>query len=436
MADIHPFRALRYDVGRVGDLSDVVAPPYDVINEEMQTELYEKHPCNVVRLILNRTEPGDAGPDDKYERAATFLHRWTKDGVLSRDREEALYVYHQEFDWGGRHFVRKGFMCRIRLEEFGEGKIYPHEQTMSGPKADRLALTKACRANLSPIFGLFPDSDQAAQSPLEAAIVESTPVEATDHLGVIHRLWVVTDRAAINAAREVLRESPVFIADGHHRYETALNYRRHLAESGKLGDENDPANFVLMMLVGMSDPGLAILPTHRLVSGLPDITSEQLIAALGDYFEIEAVGTGAAAMQECWDLIDADGGQDVFGFGTTADDKWVFARLTDGSLMAQLAPDQSPAWRELGVSVLRNLVLEHQLKNNIAGADPQCTYVRLLEEVSEAQKAGTCQVACLVPPAGMDHIREIAGNFEKMPAKSTYFYPKLLSGLLINPLDQ
>jgi len=436
MADIHPFRALRYDVAQVGDVSDVIAPPYDVINEQMQAELYEKHPCNVVRLILNRNEPGDADGDAKYARAAGFLQRWLADGVLQREREDALYVYHQVFDWAGQHFVRKGFLCRIRLEEFGKGQIYPHEQTMSGPKADRLALTKACHANLSPIFGLFTDSEQAAQSPLEDVIIEKTPIEATDHLGVLHRLWVVTDREAINKARAVLQEKPVFIADGHHRYETALNYRNHLQETGQLKGENDPANFVLMMLIGMSDPGLAILPTHRLISGLPDITSDQLKEVLESHFELEVVGSGDAAMQECWDLIDADGGQDVFGFGTTADGQWTFARLKDSGPMAELAPDQSDAWRDLGVSVLRCLVLEHLLPKHFESADPQCAYVRLLEEVTESQQAGQCQLACLVPPAGMEHIEEIAGNFEKMPPKSTYFYPKLLSGLVINPLDQ
>ena len=436
MADIHPFRALRYDVSQVGDISDVIAPPYDVINEQMQTELYEKHPCNVTRLILNRSEPGDAGTDDRYERAASFLHRWINDGVLVREREEALYVYHQEFEYEGQQFVRKGFLCRIRLERFGEGTIYPHELTMSGPKADRLALTKACQANLSPIFGLFPDSNQAAQNPLEDVIIGKIPVEATDHLGVIHRLWVVTDHEAINKTREVLRDAPVFIADGHHRYETALNYRDHLAETGKPADENAPENFVLMMMVGMSDPGLAILPTHRLVSGLPDLTSEQLIAAIESNFETELIGEGDAAMQECWDLIDADGGQDVFAFGTTVDNKWVFARLTDAGPMAELAPEQSEAWRELGVSILHRLVLDHLVKTKIDGADPQCKYVRLLEEITEAQQEGRCQLGCLVPPAAMEHIEEIASNLEKMPAKSTYFYPKLLSGLLINPLDQ
>ncbi len=436
MADIHPFRALRYDVAQVGDISDVIAPPYDVINEQMQADLYEQHPCNVVRLILNRSEPGDTGNDERYGRAAKFLKRWIDDHVLIREREEALYVYHQEFEWAGQRYVRKGFLCRIRLEKFGEGAIYPHEETMSGPKADRLALTKACHTNLSPIFGLFPDDDQAAQTPLEKAIADTIPIEATDHLGVIHRMWVVTDHDAINQTREVLRDSPVFIADGHHRYETALNYREYLAEKGELTDENAPANFVLMMLVGMSDPGLAILPTHRLVSGLPDITSEQLIAALDGHFEFETIGEGDAAMQECWDLIDADGGQDVFGFGTTTDRKWLFARLKDDGPMADLAPEHSEAWRGLGVSLLRCLVLDHLLKKNLTGADPQCKYVRLLEEISEAQQNGSCQLVALVPPAGMEHIEEIAGNFEKMPPKSTYFYPKLLSGLLLNPLDQ
>ncbi|MBC7816024.1 MAG: DUF1015 domain-containing protein, partial [Planctomycetaceae bacterium] len=280
MADIHPFRAWQYDLAQVGDLSDVVTPPYDVIDEAFRSRLYKQHPCNVIRVDFNREEPGDTSPDEKYRRAAGFVKEWQAEGVWFREKEDALYVYHQEFDWEGRRYCRKGFVGRCRLEEFGQGCVYPHEQTLSGPKADRLLLTKATKMNLSPVFGLYPDPETKAQTILEKAIVGKTALEATDHLGVKHRLWAVTDRAVIDQVRDALKPQPIFIADGHHRYETSCNYRRWLIEQGQTIDENHPANFVLMMFVGMDDPGLAILPTHRLFSGLPDLTAEDLKTAL------------------------------------------------------------------------------------------------------------------------------------------------------------
>lgn len=435
MVEVQPLRGWRYDVAQVGSLADVTAPPYDVIGPAEQKELYERHPCNVVRLILNRDEPGDESTDARYQRAANFLRHWKADGILRQEREDALYVYHQEFEWEGRKYDRGGFLGRIRLEEFGRGQVYPHEQTMSGPKADRLLLTKACRTNLSPIFGLYPDEEAAGQTPLEEAIRGQTPLEVTDPLGVVHRIWPVSDRAVIGRVRDVLREKPVFIADGHHRYETALNYRRFLQERGELTDASHPANFVLMMFVGMSDPGLAILPTHRLVSGLPPLSTEDLAAALQGHFELEPVGTGDEAARDTWELMAADGGQDVFGFGTSADGAWVFARLKDASPMAELCPQQSAAWRRLGVSLLHRLVIDHLLKERFPDADPQCRYVHRMDEVTSALSGKECPLACLVAPAGIEHVREIASGFEKMPPKSTYFYPKLLSGLVFNPLE-
>jgi uncharacterized protein (DUF1015 family) len=435
MVDLRPLHGWRYDVSQVGSLADVVAPPYDVIGPAEQKELYERHPCNVVRLILNRDEPGDETGDARYARAANFLRQWKTQGILKHERDDALYVYHQDFTWEGRRYVRKGFLGRCRLEEFGQGQVFPHEQTMSGPKADRLALTKACKTNLSPIFGLYPDDAAAVQQPLEAAIAGKTPLEVTDGLGVIHRMWPVSDHTAVATVQQMLAERAIFIADGHHRYETALNYRRFLQEQGPLGDASAPANFVLMMFVGMSDPGLAILPTHRLVSGLPGVTSEQLAEALGSHFELETMGAGDEAARQTWEMIDADGGQDVFGFGTSADGQWLFARVTDASPMAEFCPDQTPAWRELGVSLLHKLVLDHLVQRQFPDATPSCRYVHLMDEVNQAMAEKTCQLACLVAPAGIGHVREIASQFEKMPPKSTFFYPKLLSGLVFNPLE-
>lgn len=432
MADVSPFRGWRYDVAQVGDLSDVTCPPYDVIDDAFQERLYQQHPCNVIRLELNRQEPGDAGPDDRYARAAGFLRHWQQDGVLKQEREDALYVYHQVFEWEGMQYTRRGFLGRIRLERFGEGQVYAHEQTMSGPKADRLALLKATQTNLSPIFGLYPDSDNAVQAPLEHAIRGATPLEARDHLGVIHRLWPVTAPAAIDPARRLLREKPVFIADGHHRYETANNYRDWLISEGKLAGPDAAANFVMMMFVGMSDPGLVILPTHRLISGVGDLVAADLTAALGKHFALEIIGTGPAAANETWELMSADGGQCVFGFGTTRDGQWTLARLTDGSPMKNLAPDQSDDWRALGVSLLHKLVIEHLLKVHNPQSQTTLRYVHSLDEVNASQSAKECQLACLVPPAQIDHVDKISRHLEKMPAKSTYFYPKLQTGLVFN----
>jgi uncharacterized protein (DUF1015 family) len=436
MADVHPFRGWRYDLGQVGDLSDVTAPPYDVISPEQQRDLYERHPCNVIRLILNRDEPGDTDPEARYKRAAKFLRHWQSEGILLPDHEDALYVYHQEFDWEGRRYVRKGFLARVRIEEFGRGKIYPHEQTLSGPKADRLALTKACRMNLSPVFGLYPDPNGEANEQLDAAIQGMTPLEAVDHLGVIHRMWPVTQVSVINEVRAQLRPAPIFIADGHHRYETANTYRNWLIEQGQHRGDSDPSDFVLMMLVGMSDPGLAILPTHRLVSGIPNLSSDHVARALSPNVSAESMGRGAEAAHRLWKRIELDDGQDVFGFGTASDGEWSFARVLDASPMAKLAADQSEEWRALGVSLLHKLVIDHLLKREYPGASPQFKYVHLLEEATDAIGAKTCDLACLVPPARIDHVETIASKFEKMPPKSTYFYPKLLSGLVFNPLER
>ena len=436
MADVQPFRGWRYDLAQVGNLSDVTAPPYDVIDEAQQKALYEQHPCNVVRLILNRTEPGDDGPEDRYTRAADFLRHWMSEGVLMQEQEAAFYVYHQEFEWEGQSYLRKGFLGRIRLEEFGKGQIYPHEQTMKGPKADRLALTKACRMNLSPVFGLYPQVTDQVDGALDRAIAQLTPMVATDEHGVVHRIWPVTDPTAISQVTTALQQIPIFIADGHHRYETALNYRNELREAGELDEEFGAANFVLMHFVGMEDPGLAILPTHRLITGLAaPLSAAQIQEALAANFETQIVGTGPEAARETWEMMEMDGGQNVFGICSAADQQWIFARLTDDSPMQELAAEHSETWRTLGVAVLHRLIIDHLLGQFAADEQLKWRYVHLMDEVNDSLASGECQVACLVAPAGIEHVREIASAFEKMPPKSTFFYPKLLSGLVFHPLS-
>jgi len=435
MPSIQAFRGLRYDPKHVGSLSNVIAPPYDVIGKDLQDQLYKAHPANVIRLILNRDEPGDDDSNNRYTRAAKFLKNWRAEGVLASESHPAVYVYHQVFRYDDQEFTRCGFMARCRLERFGEGRIYPHEETLSGPKADRLLLTRACRANLSQIFGLYPDPKSVAQNLLEVAVSNAPPVEATDHLGVVHRMWPLSDASVISHLTSEMGPHPIFIADGHHRYETACNYRDELAAAagGSLPPEH-PANFVLMMFISMGDPGLIVMPTHRLFRGLPRMTSSELIEKLGPHFTTRVAGEGSDLAPSIWDEIETDGDQGTLGLYTAADQRWVLARLAGAGRrrMAEVASERSTDWQGLGVAILHRLLIDTLL----AAKDlPKPRYVHLVEEVVEGLDSDEFPLAALVMPATVDHIRRISEHGERMPAKSTYFYPKLLSGLVINPLE-
>jgi uncharacterized protein (DUF1015 family) len=433
MADVRPFRAYRYDLGRVGGLGDVVAPPYDVINATLQDALYAKSPFNVIRLILNREEPTDTEKQNRYTRAAHFMRDWQAAGVLHQDSARAIYAYHQDFEVEGQRYTRKGFLARVRLEPLGTGKVYAHEETLPGPRADRLQLFRATGMNLSPVFGLYPDDAGEVQAQLDAAVRNVLPLEATDHLGVVSRLWPVADQSAASAVTGLMGPRPVFIADGHHRYETGLTYREERRRAGEVRGEDAAANFILMNLVGMSDPGLVVLPTHRLAGGAAGLTAGELGEALGRAGRVEHVARGEAGARQVWERMRADGTQNVLGFGTASDQTWQMARFDCEREMADRAPQHSTAWRSLAVSVLHVVVFSRCLAGAL-GPNSQYRYVHLLHEAEQAVARKECAVAVLVPPATIGHVREIAGNREKMPPKSTYFYPKLLSGLLFNPL--
>jgi uncharacterized protein (DUF1015 family) len=456
MPEIQAFRALRYDLKHVGSLSNVVCPPYDVIDAKFQDELYKKHPANFIRLELNREEPGDNDQNNRYTRAARLLKNWRQEGVLTEESQPAIYVYHQVFTYAGRQYTRRGFMCRCRLVRFGQGNIFPHEETMSGPKQDRLLLTRATRSNLSQIFGLYPDPANDAQKLLDTAVGQAVPagsagvtalhsagtarptqpaIEATDHLGVIHRMWPMTDPAVISKLTGVMGPKPIFIADGHHRYETACNYRDELAAAaGSSLPDNHPANFVLMVCIGMDDPGLIVLPTHRLFRGLPPMDSGALAAKLGDAFTCRVAGEGADLAETVWDTIETDGDQGTIGLFTEKDQRWTIARLTDAGRrrMAEAAAQHSADWQGLGVAVLHRLLVDTLLG---AKGHPKPEYVHRVEEVELGLETGEFPLSALVMPATVEHIRLISQHGERMPAKSTYFYPKLLGGLVINPLE-
>jgi len=432
MADIRAFRGFRYDLGQVGALSDVICPPYDVIDKALQQHLYDSSPYNAVRVELTQEQPGDDDIDNKYVRAGRALKEWIGANVLRQDTARSLYVLEQTFEVEGQSFTRRGFLARVRLEPFGTGNIFPHEQTFSGPKADRLKLYQATAFNISPIFGLYPDDSNEVFAKIEAIIRNAPPTEAHDHLGVINKLWVITDTHTVSQLIGLLGPKPVFIADGHHRYETGLKYLEEEKAAGDVADDEAPQNFCLMMLVSMGDPGLIIQPTHRLVSASTALTRAGLTMLLQDHFAVVGEFDDGAS---CWEHLQLEDSQDVLGFGTQADGKWLAVKLKGAASMADAAPEQSEDWRSLAVSILHKLVLD-RLVGPLVGMTPVCQYVHLLREATDAVKSGTCQLACLVPPCGMEHVESIAGSREKMPQKSTYFYPKIPTGLVFHSLKK
>jgi len=434
--EIKPFAGYRYNPATVGNLDDVIAPPYDVIDETFQEELYQRHPNNVIRLILEKMYPTDSEVDNRYTRTAKTLESWKENDIIRQDKCPALYVYHQIYEAEGQNYVRKGFMCGCRAVPFGFGMVYPHEITMSGPKLDRLMLRTACKMNFSQIFGLYPDAENSVQSILEDALTQgkyTDSASAVDHLGVVNKMWVVEDEEIIKRVVAAMAPKPIFIADGHHRYETACNYRQQIDDMGLLHSEH-PANHVLMVCIAMEDPGLIVLPTHRLFTGLPVLTSMELETKLGGCFQLERVGNGIDDAHKVWQRIEREHRQDAIGLYTPKDGCWSLTSLTEEgkAKMDEIAQDHHPEWRELGVSLLHRLIVATLLE---VPEPPKPEYVHLVDEVITGLRTADYSLAALVMPATVEHIRTLSLLGDRMPAKSTYFYPKLIAGLVFNPLE-
>jgi uncharacterized protein (DUF1015 family) len=442
MAIVRPFKGLRYNPEKIqGSLADVIAPPYDVISLAEQDALYRRSSHNVVRLILNREYDGDGPGDNRYTRAACKLNEWVKDNVLRQDEMPAFYVYEQTFDIaaGGaarsKILTRRGVLTALKLEPFGEGCVYPHEETFSGPKADRLMLTRACRANLSPVFGLTPDADGSLAGLLADCCVQFKPqMEVKEDSGVLNRLWVVDDPVWTKKMTDAFTPCGVYIADGHHRYETACNYRneRRAQKNGNGGGvEGDrDYDYVLMMCVPMSDPGLHILPTHRLIHALPDFSAEKFLKKALALFDVtEATEDSLTALAE------QEEGAIRIGVVFNQGGLRILKIKPDGmEAMRNLAPKCSEAWRELDVSVLHELLLKGVLglsEENVLRKEG-VTYVKdARETILRVQAEPAFSLGFILRPTRIEQVRVVAAGGERMPHKSTYFFPKLLSGMVI-----
>jgi uncharacterized protein (DUF1015 family) len=416
MAELKPLQALHYDLDVAGTLADVVSPPYDVIDAAQREALVERSPFNVVQIDLPE------GPD-RYEDAAALLDDWKAKGVVTTDGEDAVWALTQDYTGpDGETRTRRGFFARVRVTEYGPGRIRPHERTHPGPKEDRLRLTRATRANLSPIFSLYSDPQDSAWRALEPHTSGAPWGEVTDSDGTVHRIWRVADPDAVSGAITALEDTELLIADGHHRYETARVYADEVGGEG-------PHRYVLMCLVALEDPGLTVFPTHRLVRGLDAAGQEALRDAIKRDFEIEKVTRE--------EIAPAPGdGPLQLGYIDAHHRQAYRLTLKSQEIADAALADMPEAYRRLDAGVLETILL----KGALGLTDDDIShlngfgYARDVEQALEQVDSGAYDAAFLLRPTPVEQVREIAAAGQNMPPKSTYFFPKVLTGLLFNPL--
>lgn len=455
MAAIIPIKGLRYNLQKVDSLADVVTPPYDVIDAAAQDIYYKRHPYNIIRLEYGSILAGDSEKNNRYTRAAANYREWIQENILVPESKPAIYLYEQEFTAGGKNKIRSGIICGVRLEPYESGIVLPHEETMSKHKADRLELMRACRANFSPVFSLYADQENGIIALLKESLKGAHPdIIFTDDSGEMHRIWVVSDPEAIGKAQRIIEEKRIFIADGHHRYETALNYKKEREAAG----ENDavtntePAyNYVMMTLVNLYDPGLVVLPTHRLIKDVKSLDKKHLVEQLEENFAVEeyelepargnfrqllgmleTTGTAALEQPEKKDKTH----RHAFGL-YAGDNKFYLLTLKDNIDLTQIMPkEKSRAWQKLDVSILHTLIIEKYLGicGELRARADHITYTREEEGALELVDRGEYQLVFFLNPTLIEEVTKVAGQGEKMPQKSTFFYPKVITGLVINQL--
>jgi uncharacterized protein (DUF1015 family) len=413
MAEIIPFRGLLYNASKVS-IEDVLAPPYDIITPEARETLYAKSPHNIVRIDFGKDEPGDNETENKYTRAKRCFDVWIKDGVLVRSQKPSFYAYEIIYTI---HEIRKrlpGFLCLVKLEELGQGSIYPHESTHSEPKLDRLNLLKACETNTSPIFSLYKSSAGGISRILSKITPTRPSLQAADTSGNLHRLWQIDHTEEIEIIKQELASKPIFIADGHHRYETSFQYWRERSARKTAPSDRKPYEYTLMFLADMNDEGITILPTHRLIKEIPG----DIHGMLSRYFEIETISNDFDIRKRL------SGRKNVFGFFRRGEKVWHI--LTYGGRdLSKVHPDL----REIDAAILHEVIFKKILVNAEVGFEMEIS--KVLDRVNHGEYAA----GFFLNPTRVEDVERSALSSMRMPPKSTYFYPKLLTGLVLNKWD-
>lgn len=435
MAEVRPFRGLRFDPSRVPDLSRVVCPPYDVISPEMQRALHERDPYNMVRLELGYAS-SDAEGGDRYSRAAQTLDRWLQSGVLVQETDPALYLHRVTFRVRGQERTRRELLALVRLEEWDRRVVLPHERTMAEPKADRLNLLRATGANLSPVFGLYEGAHPSLEKAWRLAEGHAPAAEYTDDDSSHHLLWAITGPEVVEPIVREFVGQPIFIADGHHRYETALRYRDERRAQATDWTGEEPWNFVMMVLVAADDPGLVVLPTHRLLRGLKAMDLAAVEARLSAHFQLELLpvppGTPEERAARFMELVQANGrAQTAYGMLGPGPGPMALLVPRDGARRA-LPAHRSEAWQALDVALLDTLAITPLLEDALLPREQALGYTRDEVEAFLAVDSGSFQLAFLLKATPVHQVLAVASAGDRMPEKSTYFYPKPPTGLVLH----
>ncbi len=434
MAEVRPLRGIRYVKEKVGDIAQVVTPPYDVISKEAQAAYYARSPYNVIRLELGQTMEEDSALNTVYTRAAATLAEWRLQQVLREEESPCYYVYQQIFTHDGQQYTRTSLMARVRLESWDAKVVLPHEHTLAKAKDDRLKLLRACAANLSPVMSLY-DDPQGRIRRLLATYAEHAEVQITDEAGEEHRLHPIRDEQQIASIQDFFAQRQLYIADGHHRYETALAYQQEILEQRKELYSEDAANFVLMALIDVDDPGMLVLPTHRMLFSLEQNKLDALTEAqFAHYFTVQALPAAMSGEGIVQRMTEVGQEQPALVFATNK--QILLLTLNEQGKQKMQESGHSEAWNSLDVAVAQHLVMEDILglsaENMTAGTHVR--YVRDPQQALHAVESGETQAAVLLNATRVRQIRDVAQADDRMPQKSTYFYPKLITGLVINPL--
>ena len=446
MAKIAPFRGILYNPKKAGDLNKVMAPPYDVISPEFQGRLYERHPQNIIRLILGKVFPDDTPGNDRYSRAALDFKKWQDEKTLVRDVKPAIYYYVQVYRLkDGQRRTRKGFIALAKLEEFGKGGIHPHEKTLAGPKADRLKLMEACHTNFSCIFSIYSEPQKIVNRLLEDCCVNGSPIiDVADDDAVENKVWRVDRPEIIKKIAEIMSQKPLFIADGHHRYETALNYRNIMREKSDDYTGKEAFNYVMMYFSNMDDDGMTIMPTHRVVHNVSKFNPKAFLANCSPFFNMEEIKWDSRiepkVRKEVYKKMEEKGaGLPSFGLYINGIDSYFVLTLKGKDIMDKaFGSSISEVFKSLDVTALHALILNNILGISSTAQENQenIVYVKGMDEAIEEARKGGRQMAFLLNPTKIEQVKAVATAGHVMPQKSTYFYPKLLSGLLINPIGR
>jgi len=445
MAQVFPFRGYRYDIEKVKSLDKVICDPYDKIDDDLQEFYYERDRFNIVRITKGKTYPNDTGTNNQYTRGAGFLDSWTSQGIFKRDQTPSIYVYDQEYivpGVGGAK-TRKGFVALLRLMSYEEGGVKPHERTLAGPKADRLNLMRATKAQFGQVFMLYPDPDNSVNNLLDEARAALQPIVATDRFGDLHKVWPVSEPSTIADLQRLMLDKQVFIADGHHRYETALAYRDEMRGKVPHTDDFETIENRMITFVSFEDPGLLVLPTHRLVRNVKGFDPEALLRRLRELFDLEKLpfsdeASREDALQKTTKIMKSAPENDhLIGMVLAGQNQFIVARLKDEAILDKMITEvQCEEFKRLDVVILHTLILE----NMLGVTKEDLTHERNVEYLRDAGPGvdsvvnGKAQALFLLNPTRTGQVRNVASAGVRMPQKSTDFYPKLVTGLVFNKL--